>query len=141
MFCHDGSKKEGTNIDKVQACRTRGQFLSYGPVIVNSERMPTGELVETYQYQKERGSAVRALMHGVLDVSTCGVWEVVGTPIEACIDEKVTFLLKSTMMSKKLLKKLNWSRCYHLASGFKPLANPITNELQHHECKRYFSRK
>lgn len=100
------AKKEGTNIDKVQACRTRGQFLSYGPVIVNSERMPTGELVETYQYQKERGSAVRALMHGVLDVSTCGVWEVVGTPIEACIDEKSYFSIKVYYDEQEIAQKI-----------------------------------
>ena len=62
--------------------------------MISSERLSSGELVEVYQFQKERGSAARALMHGVLDVSTCGLWEVVGTPIEACVDEDKYFTIK-----------------------------------------------
>lgn len=88
------ARKEGVSIDKVQGARTRGQLLACGANVLSSERMPTGELVEVYQFQKERGSAVRALMHGVLDVSTCGLWEVIGTPIEAC-DGKQYFTLRA----------------------------------------------
>lgn len=88
------AKKEGTTIDKVQACRSRGQFLAAGAQVVSSERAPSGELIEVYQFQKERGSAARALMHGVLDVSTMGLWEVVGTPMEALTDEKGYFSLR-----------------------------------------------
>src|ERR1700722_16681301 len=79
------AKKEGTNIETVQASRTRGQFIACGANVISSERLPSGKLVEVYQFQKERGSAARALMHGVLDVSTLGLWEVIGTPIEACV--------------------------------------------------------
>lgn len=88
------AKKEGTNIETIQASHTRGQFLACGAKIICSERLPTGELVEVYQYQKESGSAVRALMHGVLDISTMGLWEVVGTPIEACASEAKYFIIK-----------------------------------------------
>jgi hypothetical protein len=88
------AKKEGTNIETVQSSRTRGQILSSGPAVISSERLPDGQLVEVYQFQKEKGSAARALMHGVLDVSTCGLWEVVGTPIEACLDDKKYFSLR-----------------------------------------------
>jgi hypothetical protein len=90
------AKKEGTSIDKVQSCRTRGQFISAGAQIISSERAPNGDLVEVYQYKKERGSAARALMHGVLDVSTMGLWEVVGTPMEACVNEKGFFSIRVT---------------------------------------------
>lgn len=88
------AKKEGTNIETVQASRSRGQFLSCGANVISSERLQSGELVEVYQFQKEKGSAARALMHGVLDVGTCGLWEVVGTPIEACVDENKYFSIK-----------------------------------------------
>lgn len=88
------ARKDGTTIERVQACRTRGQMISQGPRIVSSDRLPTGELVEVYQFQQERGSAARALMHGALDVGTCGLWEVVGTPIEACANEKIYFTLR-----------------------------------------------
>jgi hypothetical protein len=88
------ARKEGTNIDTVQSSRSRGQFISCGATVISSERLPTGELVEVYQYKKEKGSAARALMHGVLDVGTCGLWEVLGTPIEACVDENKYFTIK-----------------------------------------------
>lgn len=87
------ARKEGVSIDKVQGARTRGQLLACGANVLSSERIPTGELVEVYQFQKERGSAARALMHGVLDISTLGLWEAVGTPIEAC-DTKEFFTLR-----------------------------------------------
>jgi hypothetical protein len=100
------AKKEGTSIDKVQACHSRGQFLSCGAIIVSSERLCTGELVETYQFQKERGSAARALMHGALDVSTLGLWEVVGTPIEVCVDEKTYFSIRVYYDENEIAKKI-----------------------------------
>lgn len=78
------AKKEGTSLNQVQQCKTRTQFLGCGGKVVSSERTPNGNIVEVYQFKKERGSAARALMHGVLDVSTCGLWEAIGTPIEAC---------------------------------------------------------
>lgn len=88
------ARKSGTTLERLQCCSTRGQFLACGPVVISSERLPTGELVEVYQYQKEKGSAARALMHGALDISTCGLWEVVGTPMEACIDQTHYFTIK-----------------------------------------------
>lgn len=88
------SKKEGHSINQVQSCRTRGQLIALASTVVSSERTCSGVLVEVYQILKERGSAARALMHGILDVSTCGIWEVVGTPIEACINQKEYFTIK-----------------------------------------------
>lgn len=88
------AKKEGTSIDKLQDSRTRAQVLSYGPAIISSERNECGELIEVYQFKKEQGSAARAFMHGMLDVSTFGIWEVVGTPIEAAIHEERYYIIK-----------------------------------------------
>lgn len=88
------ARKEGTSIDNIQSSRSRGQLLSLGATIVSSERLSTGELVEVYQFKKEKGSAARALMHGVLDVSTFGLWEVVGTPVEVCMTDDKSFVMK-----------------------------------------------
>jgi len=90
------AKKEGTNVSKVQQCRTRGQFIALGGSVISSERQQNGDLIETYQFKKERGSSARAFMHGLLDVSTLGLWEVVGTPIEGsesleCFSVKVIY--------------------------------------------------
>jgi hypothetical protein len=88
------AKKEGVSVNRVQACCTRGQLLSCGPAILCSSRNECGQLVEEYQFEKERGSAVRALMHGALDVCTGGLWEVVGTPIEACGNQREYFAIR-----------------------------------------------
>jgi hypothetical protein len=88
------AKKEGTDIETVQASRTRGQFLCCGAEILSSERCQDGSLVEIYRYKKAKGSAVRALMHGLLDVSTYGAWEVVGTPIEIISHKNAYFTIR-----------------------------------------------
>jgi hypothetical protein len=87
------ANRRGTNIDNVQKARTRGEMISQGAQVISSERLPCGTLIEVYQFKKESGSAARAFMHGLLDVSTCGIWEVVGTPMEACLtnNEYYTF--------------------------------------------------
>lgn len=90
------ARKDGVSVEKVQASRTRGQILATGPTVVSSDLLPSGQIVEVYQFQKERGSAARAFMHGLLDVSTCGLWEVVGTPIEAIADQKEYYTIRIT---------------------------------------------
>lgn len=46
--------------------------------------LPDGGKTCTYEYELgNRPSPGRAVAHGVMDVSTYGLWEVVGTPIEA----------------------------------------------------------
>ena len=45
-------------------------------------------IYEDYLVQKPKGSTARAVMHGVLDVSSLGLWEVVGTPMEGHIGKK-----------------------------------------------------
>lgn len=88
------AKKEGTSIENVQTSRSRGQILAQGATVISSERLPTGELVEVYQFKKEQGSAARALMHGVLDISTFGLWEVIGTPVEVCLNDEKFYAIK-----------------------------------------------
>jgi hypothetical protein len=77
------ANKEGMSVTQVQSLRTRSQLIASGACLISGERLPTGELCEVYQIQNSRGSAARAFMHSLLDVSTCGLWEVIGTPIEA----------------------------------------------------------
>ena len=100
------ARKDGVSITKLQACRTRGQVLACGVVVVDSMRCDNGDLVETYQVQKERGSVARAFMHGVLDVSTLGVWEVLGTPIEAHADQKQYYCIRVYYDECEVIKKV-----------------------------------
>lgn len=99
------AKKEGTTISNVQQCRTRGQFIAQGGKVISRERLSNGDFVEVYQFKKERGSTARAFMHGVLDVSTCGLWEVIGTPIEGC-DKDEFFAVKVVYDSNENVKNI-----------------------------------
>lgn len=100
------ARKEGAGMSDVQACRTRSQILCLGAILVDSKYLPSGELMELYQVPKERGSAARAFMHGVLDVSTLGLWEVVGTPIEACSNKKDYFFLRVTYDQNEIIQRV-----------------------------------
>ena len=99
------ARREGVNIEKIQSSRTRGQLIACGVTVISSEKSYSGELVEVYQVQKERGSAARALMHGALDIGTCGLWEVIGTPIEAC-DTKEYYVIKVYYDLNENIKKI-----------------------------------
>jgi hypothetical protein len=49
-----------------------------------------GRRLETYEYKTgDKPSPWRAVVHGVLDLSTLGIWEIIGTPIEMSQGEKV----------------------------------------------------
>lgn len=90
------AKKSGTDLQELQAYRTRGQFISAGANIITSERLESGEIVDVYQYKTATGSLGRAFMHGLLDLSTMGAWEVIGTPIEGCMNEPQYFTIRVT---------------------------------------------
>ncbi len=99
------ANKEGSDISQVQSCHTRAQFLDLGAKIVSTERLPSGELVETYQIPKEKGSAARAVMHGLLDISTCFLWEIAGTPIEGTLNKQEFITVKITYGPDDIAKK------------------------------------
>lgn len=88
------ARKSGTSVNDVQLANTRGQILSLGAKVISTEKDDKGNIVETYLVQKEKGSIARAFMHGILDISTCGVWEVVGTPIEGTMYKPEYFTVK-----------------------------------------------
>jgi hypothetical protein len=49
-----------------------------------------GRRVEVYEYKTaHEPSPWRAIVHGILDVSSLGLWEIIGTPIEMAQGEKV----------------------------------------------------
>lgn len=88
------ARKSGTDVNEVQSAGTRGQVLALGAKVVSSEKDAEGNIVETYMVQKEKGSIARAIMHGVLDVSTLGVWEAIGTPMEGLMGKTEYFTVK-----------------------------------------------
>ena len=83
----------GVSLEELSKCRTRSCVMSKEVALVDSKKDDQGNLIETYRVQKPRQSATRAIMHGLLDVSTFGLWEIVGTPIEAVKGKKEFYVI------------------------------------------------
>lgn len=87
-----GSGVDATTLSK---CKTRSCLISEGAKPTSQKSNKNGGFVyETFSAQLPTGSVARAAMHGVLDVSTLGLWEVAGTPIEAVQDRKKYYTVK-----------------------------------------------
>ena len=83
------SGSENPDLSQVRVGSTRGEV----EVQLGSPQRSTinddGTRVDIYQYEiGNEPSAGRAIGHGVMDVLTLGIWEIVGTPIEGFQGEK-----------------------------------------------------
>ena len=78
------SGKSTPNLGAVHQGITRGEVeLQLGPP-VQTVAQRDGSVISTYNYQVGNDpSAGRAMGHAVMDGLTLGLWEVIGTPIEA----------------------------------------------------------
>ncbi len=91
------AKKRGVSIDEATKCNVRACFLSLrDSQVVSTQTQPDGTMVETYKILLEQGSTGRAVMHGLLDVATLGIWEVAGTPIEGSANKDQFTIITAT---------------------------------------------
>lgn len=102
------ARKSGTSIEEAQQCRTRGCLIAKeGVTVIDSKENEEGELIyEDYRIEKKRGSTARAVMHGILDVATYGIWEVAGTPIEGAKGKKKTVAIRVYYDKNKNIEKV-----------------------------------
>lgn len=100
------SAKGGANIEAVQSIKNRFQLIALGAESVSLNKNEQGEMVEVFTMMQERGSIARAFMHGLLDLSTGFIWELIGTPIESSLDEKKYFSLKVTFNEDNQIKTI-----------------------------------
>ncbi len=76
------AKHEGVTKKQIGRCEKRLCFLALGPEILDTKTNDDGTLTEIYRVRRKKGSSVRSFTHGILSISTLGIWNVVGTPIE-----------------------------------------------------------
>ena len=87
------AKHEGVTKKQIGRCETRLCFLALGPEILNTKTNDDGSVTEIYRVRRKKGSSLRSFTHGILSVSTLGIWNVVGTPIEGYLsnDDFIVF--------------------------------------------------
>jgi hypothetical protein len=78
------SGKHPPNLGAIRVGATRGEVELQLGSPRETAFLPDGRRTDVYEYELgNEPSAGRAAMHGIMDVLTLGIWEVVGTPIEA----------------------------------------------------------
>ncbi len=83
------SGKKDPNLGAIRTGTTRGEVELQLGSPVKSVTAPGGKRIDIYEYEiGNEPSAGRAVGHGALDLLTLGLWEVVGTPIEALQGKK-----------------------------------------------------
>ena len=88
------SKKRGVEVAEIMECRTESCILALKDTeVVETTETDTGKII-TYKSLQKQGSTGRAVMHGLLDVATLGIWEVAGTPIEGSKRKKEFYIYK-----------------------------------------------
>lgn len=100
---HKAASNEGVSVSDVRKCKMRVCFLSHGMEIVDRHQEVGGKYIETYRgiSRKTGLNYARAAGHGVMDVATLGLWEIVGTPVEGAISNNPGYVTAKASYASK----------------------------------------
>lgn len=83
------SGSQNPNLGVIKRGASRGEVEMQLASPIKTTTLSDGSKSDIYQYEiGNEPSAGRASMHGILDFLTFFLWEIVGTPIEACQGDK-----------------------------------------------------
>lgn len=88
------ASKKGANFEDLSRCKTKTCLVSDGAEPLQVSNLPPN--TEAFKVLKAQGSTGRAVMHGILDVATLGIWEVAGTPMEGAYDRNKYYGIRVT---------------------------------------------
>lgn len=97
--------KRGVGPEEILSCRSELCILALKDTEQLSEKPFEGGRIVTYRSLQKQGSTGRAVMHGLLDVATLGIWEVAGTPIEGSKSGEKYFVYKIIYDSEDKITK------------------------------------
>jgi hypothetical protein len=77
------SGSDNPDLGALKVGATRGEVELHLGTAIKTTPLPDGKRADVYEYEiGNEPSSGRAIGHGVMDVLTLGIWEVIGTPIE-----------------------------------------------------------
>ena len=83
------SGEENPDLGAVRVGSTRGEIELILGSPIKTLSLNDGSRIDIYEYEiGDEPSGGRAIGHGVMDVLTLGLWEIIGTPIEGFQGEK-----------------------------------------------------
>lgn len=88
----DGQRDPDISVVKREVHRADIEAQLGAPIRVTSQ--PNGQTTAVYKCEVgNESSPGRAVAHGVMDVLTLGIWEIVGTPIERFKGDTITMVV------------------------------------------------
>ena len=84
---------KGTSVETIQKASTREDLIACGASLVSSEQIDHRH-IDIFKIAHERSSLSRALLNGILDITTGCLWELAGTPIEIAYSQDSFFYIK-----------------------------------------------
>ncbi len=90
---------KGTSIETIQKATTRDDLIACGASLISSEQFEK-KRIDIFKVSREKGSISRALINGLLDISTAFFWELAATPIEISYAKDVFYNVKVTFDRK-----------------------------------------
>lgn len=83
------SGKKEPNLGMIRVGASRGEVEMVLGDAIKTISLADGKRIDSYEYELgNEPSAGRAVGHGAIDCLTLGLWEIVGTPIEAIQGKK-----------------------------------------------------
>lgn len=103
---YKASDLQGASVEDITKCKDRSCFLGLGSQELQQRQNQDGTSSVVYKVKRKNGNAGRALMYGVADVFTLGLWEVVGTPLEGYVSDKDSIVYEVTYAPNGSVNKM-----------------------------------
>ncbi|WP_342278990.1 hypothetical protein [Candidatus Tisiphia endosymbiont of Myopa tessellatipennis] len=118
---YKAASNEGISVSDITKCQTKGCFLSHGMEIVDRHQEENGKYMETYRAMARKSGLnyLRAAGHGVLDVVTLGVWEVV-------LQLKGLYLITEVILQLGLLIRIKRQRSLKRSKFMMPMVRGLS---------------